>query len=591
MLYEPLPGSAAFILAQLGIIETGQAEALGARTYDAESGRLSLSLDDGRTVELERAMHLQSEDGYAVRIRSRAGQTISRSFIHIDRDLGVRNLHNDRMVYIHDAPGDPEDDLVPDEEMAANLSSHLSSHPGHDADESGSPILPESEPTLETSGEVPEPESLETAAEETIEAASETSVEPTGEVMQDPSIAEPLQASLDQPEPGAIYFREVRPEEPVSEAAETVALNEETPAPEAGSSIEPETDLQTTPDFHWTSSAVEEAVPVMEPEPVDSEPAKLEPAELVSVEPEPVVATLESETMHFDRESPSVEAAAMEEISPIAEIEPFEPAEFSLEDASPVFEPEIVEPALIEPETIEPEIVEPLAEIAAAPEAAILEEPAASLEEPLETAATEPELAAGEAHEEPAQTEALEPDPHYAPLLAALAPQDAADFDWIAQTGTIQTYEHRQTFRYIHIDGPSGLFYDQTRTPISRAAALKHALQPIPVLQPVSEPEANHEPKPPLLADPESPVTAHAPHLHAEPELRTRSSANGSARAAIKPEPDPATQASKSGQELGLDAFTRRHNAELERDSWRNRIADLSRALRLSRNPNSRNDT
>ena len=102
MLYEPLPGSAAVILVQLGIIEQGQVEALGQRTYDAECGRLSLALDDGRTVELERAMHLQSEDGYAVRIRSRAGQTISRSFIHIDRNLAVRNLHNDRMVYIDD---------------------------------------------------------------------------------------------------------------------------------------------------------------------------------------------------------------------------------------------------------------------------------------------------------------------------------------------------------------------------------------------------------------------------------------------------------------------------------------------------------
>jgi hypothetical protein len=79
---------------------------------------------------------------------------------------------------------------------------------------------------------------------------------------------------------------------------------------------------------------------------------------------------------------------------------------------------------------------------------------------------------------------------HYAPLNKALSPAEAAQFGWKAETGTIQTYQHAETNRNIHIDGPTGQFYNQARNPISREAALDHSMpanyphtQPASVLQ------------------------------------------------------------------------------------------------------------
>jgi hypothetical protein len=65
---------------------------------------------------------------------------------------------------------------------------------------------------------------------------------------------------------------------------------------------------------------------------------------------------------------------------------------------------------------------------------------------------------------------------HYAPLNRELHPEDAKQFGWKAETGTVQTYQHGETLRHIHIDGPSGQFYDQQQTPITQQAALDRAI-------------------------------------------------------------------------------------------------------------------
>jgi hypothetical protein len=64
---------------------------------------------------------------------------------------------------------------------------------------------------------------------------------------------------------------------------------------------------------------------------------------------------------------------------------------------------------------------------------------------------------------------------HTATLRAALEPSEIAQFQWKAETGTIQTYEHMETARNIHIDAHTGQFYDQSRTPITKEAALQYA--------------------------------------------------------------------------------------------------------------------
>ncbi len=40
----------------------------------------------------------------------------------------------------------------------------------------------------------------------------------------------------------------------------------------------------------------------------------------------------------------------------------------------------------------------------------------------------------------------------------------------------MQTYQHSSTHRHIHIDGPSGQFFDQEKNPITQEAALDRAM-------------------------------------------------------------------------------------------------------------------
>jgi hypothetical protein len=62
---------------------------------------------------------------------------------------------------------------------------------------------------------------------------------------------------------------------------------------------------------------------------------------------------------------------------------------------------------------------------------------------------------------------------HYGPVEASL--RDAAvGFEWKRETGDIQSYQHRDTGGWLHID-PQGQFYDRQTQPISREAALEHA--------------------------------------------------------------------------------------------------------------------
>ena len=64
---------------------------------------------------------------------------------------------------------------------------------------------------------------------------------------------------------------------------------------------------------------------------------------------------------------------------------------------------------------------------------------------------------------------------HWTPLNNALAPSEAAQFVWKSETGTIQTYHHIETHRNLHIDGSTGQFHSQDRTPITKEEALLHA--------------------------------------------------------------------------------------------------------------------
>ncbi len=65
---------------------------------------------------------------------------------------------------------------------------------------------------------------------------------------------------------------------------------------------------------------------------------------------------------------------------------------------------------------------------------------------------------------------------HYEPLNRELHADDAKHFGWKAENGTVQSYQHAGTHRHIHIDGPSGQFFDQQKNPISLRTALDRAM-------------------------------------------------------------------------------------------------------------------
>jgi conjugative relaxase-like TrwC/TraI family protein len=62
------------------------------------------------------------------------------------------------------------------------------------------------------------------------------------------------------------------------------------------------------------------------------------------------------------------------------------------------------------------------------------------------------------------------------PLIQAVPIELADSFHWTGSNGTVQSYRHESTLQYLHVDGPTGQFYDRDKNPISREAALDRAL-------------------------------------------------------------------------------------------------------------------
>ena len=65
---------------------------------------------------------------------------------------------------------------------------------------------------------------------------------------------------------------------------------------------------------------------------------------------------------------------------------------------------------------------------------------------------------------------------HWAPLNNAVTAYESRQFAWKVETGTLQTYQHMETHRVLHIDGPTGQFYRQDGNPITAKEALDHAM-------------------------------------------------------------------------------------------------------------------
>jgi ATP-dependent exoDNAse (exonuclease V) alpha subunit len=74
--------------------ELGTIEGIG------QDWRLRLKMDGGRAVELDPRKHLHLDHGYAMTSHSSQGQTADRVLIHVDTELGAKDLLNSRMAYV-----------------------------------------------------------------------------------------------------------------------------------------------------------------------------------------------------------------------------------------------------------------------------------------------------------------------------------------------------------------------------------------------------------------------------------------------------------------------------------------------------------
>jgi conjugative relaxase-like TrwC/TraI family protein len=74
--------------------------ALGTVESIGQDGRLRLRMDGGREVQLDPRLHPHVDHGYAVTSHSSQGQTADRVLIHVDTELGAKDLLNNRMAYV-----------------------------------------------------------------------------------------------------------------------------------------------------------------------------------------------------------------------------------------------------------------------------------------------------------------------------------------------------------------------------------------------------------------------------------------------------------------------------------------------------------
>jgi len=73
---------------------------LGVIAGVGDAGRLSLQMDSGRSLQIEPNKHPHLDYGYAMTSHSSQGQTSNRVLIHVDTELGSKDLLNSRMAYV-----------------------------------------------------------------------------------------------------------------------------------------------------------------------------------------------------------------------------------------------------------------------------------------------------------------------------------------------------------------------------------------------------------------------------------------------------------------------------------------------------------
>ena len=94
-----------------------------------EDGAMRLRLDNGRSVNFNPQHHPHLDHGYAVTSYSSQGQTAERVLIHVDTELGAKDLLNHRMAYVSVSRGQWDAQIFTnDREKLSQALSHDVSH-------------------------------------------------------------------------------------------------------------------------------------------------------------------------------------------------------------------------------------------------------------------------------------------------------------------------------------------------------------------------------------------------------------------------------------------------------------------------------
>lgn len=129
---------------------------LGTVVAIGDEKRIGLKMDDGRHIEIDPAKHPHLDHGYLVTSHSSQGQTAERVLVHVDTELGAKDLLNNRMAYVAVSRGAHDAQLFTNdrEKLPAALGHDISHQSAHTPEiASAKPVQQESAPKQEHSYE------------------------------------------------------------------------------------------------------------------------------------------------------------------------------------------------------------------------------------------------------------------------------------------------------------------------------------------------------------------------------------------------------------------------------------------------------
>jgi hypothetical protein len=108
----------------------------------SQDGTMRLKLDNERSIDLNPQRHPHLDHGYAVTSYSSQGQTAERVLVHIDTELGAKDLLNSRMAYVSISRGQWDAQIFTDSlEKLPKALGHDISHKSAYQPEQGAPAL------------------------------------------------------------------------------------------------------------------------------------------------------------------------------------------------------------------------------------------------------------------------------------------------------------------------------------------------------------------------------------------------------------------------------------------------------------------